>query len=95
MAAANHRDRRWNARPSPVWRVPVRHSPGSVIDIAVHIERRDASHTSPVRLIGVGLPEAVENQTAVVPGGEQRGYLSLYLPPYLPVARIPLLSARR
>ena len=68
-----------------------KHSPGGVLDVAVHIERRDTAHQAPVKLIGVGLPDSIRNQTAVIPAGEQKGYLSFYLPPTLPVGRYSLV----
>ena len=62
-----------------------RYSPGSVLDVAVELERRDSSHTAPVRLIGAGLPQSIRNQTAEVPAGAARGYVSFYLPPDMAV----------
>lgn len=60
-----------------------RHSPGGIVDVAVTIDREDAGHEAPVRLIAVGLPDLIENQTATVPAGRTEGYLSFYLPPTL------------
>ncbi len=71
-------------------RLLVRHSPGGVLDVAVQIERRDIGHQAPVKLIGVGLPESIRNQTAVIPSGSQKGYLSFPLPPTLAVGRYSL-----
>ena len=68
----------------------VKHSPGGIVDVAVEVDRRDATHQAPVSLIGVGLPETIRNQTAVIPAGESRGYLSFYLPPTMPVGRYSL-----
>lgn len=68
-----------------------RHSPGGVVDVAVEIERRDNGHQAPMKLVGVGLPEAIRNQTAIIPSGEQKGYLSFYLPPTLPLGRYTLV----
>lgn len=65
--------------------LPVRYSPGSMLDVAVEIERRDATHQAPVRLIGAGLPAGIENQTAIFPAGERRGFISFDLPPHFPV----------
>lgn len=67
-----------------------KHSPGGVLDVAIHIERRDTDHQTPVKLIGVGLPDSIRNQTAVIPAGQQKGYLSFYLPPTLPIGRYSL-----
>jgi hypothetical protein len=68
-------------------RLRVKHSPGGVLDVAVHVERKDIGHQAVVKLIGVGLPESIQNQTATIPAGQQKGYVSFYLPPSLPVGR--------
>lgn len=68
----------------------VRHAPGGVLDVAVQIERLDSSHQAPVKLTGIGLPAAIRNQWAVIPAGEQKGYLSFYLPTTLPTGRYSL-----
>lgn len=65
----------------------VKHSPGGVLDVAVHVERKDLGHQAAVKLIGIGLPESIVNQTATIPAGQQKGYVSFYLPPTLPVGR--------
>jgi hypothetical protein len=65
----------------------IRHSPGSILDVAVHIDRSDAGHSAPVNLIGVGLPSLIQNQTATILPGANKGYISFYLPPTLPVGR--------
>ena len=59
-------------------------SQGSVIDIAVRVERRDAAHRAAVRLTGVGLPELVRNYSAAIETGQDEGHISFYLPPTLP-----------
>lgn len=64
-----------------------RHAPGSVVDVAVEIERRDFDHQAPVKLIGVGLPDLIKNQTTTIPAGKHRGTLSFYLPPTLPIGK--------
>jgi len=68
----------------------VQRSPGGVLDVAVQIERQDIAHQADVKLIGSGVPDAILNQTAVIPAGQQKGYLSFYLPPTLPVGRYSL-----
>ena len=68
-------------------KLAAKHSPGGVVDVAIHIERRDTGHQAAVKLIGVGLLEAIPNQTAVIAAGEKKGYLSFYLPQTLPVGR--------
>lgn len=65
----------------------VKHAPGGVLDVAVHVERKDLGHQAPVKLIGVGLPDSIQNQAAIIPAGKQKGYLSFYLPPSLRVGR--------
>ncbi|MCH2202028.1 MAG: hypothetical protein MK102_08660 [Fuerstiella sp.] len=62
-----------------------KHSPGGIVDVAVQIDRQDMTHESPVKLIGVGLPNSIRNQTVTIPPGRSLGYLSFYLPPNLPV----------
>ena len=69
----------------------VKHSPGGVLDVAVHVERKDLGHHAPVKLIGVGLPESIQNQASIIPPGQQKGYLSFYLPPSLPVGRYSIV----
>jgi len=60
--------------------IQVRHSPGGILDVAVQVDRRDAGHRAPVRLSGVGLPQAILNETSVIPAGQSKGYLSFRLP---------------
>lgn len=62
----------------------VRHSPGSILDVAIQIERQNTEHQAPVTLIGVGVPDLIPNQTAEIPAGQNKGHLSFYLPPTLP-----------
>ncbi|QDT26358.1 hypothetical protein Enr10x_16590 [Gimesia panareensis] len=62
----------------------LRHAPGSVLDVAVQVDRRDLSDQAEVKLQGVGLPQMIQNQSTVIPAGVNKGYLSFYLPPYLP-----------
>ncbi len=68
----------------------VRHSPGGILDVAVHVERQENGHQAPVKLIGVGLPELIQNQTATIPAGKDKGYISFYLPPNLPIGQYSL-----
>ncbi len=71
-------------------KLQVKHSPGGILDVAVTVERRDSGHQAPVSLSGVGLPDLIRNQTAVIPAGQSRGYLSFYLPATLPVGKYSL-----
>ncbi len=68
----------------------VRHAPGGVLDVAVHVQRSDSGHQAAVNLTGVGLPELISNQTATIQPGSDKGYISFYLPPSLPVGRYSL-----
>ena len=68
----------------------VRHSPGSILDVAVHVEREIADFAAPVELIGVGVPSGIKNQIATIPAGKNKGYISFYLPPSLPVGTYTL-----
>jgi len=65
----------------------VRHSPGGILDVAVHVERRDTSYQAPVKLIGISIPELIQNQTATIAADKDKGYISFYLPPTLPTGR--------
>ncbi|WP_298860378.1 PPC domain-containing protein [uncultured Gimesia sp.] len=65
----------------------IRHSPGSVLDVAVQVEGREPGDSEEVNLMGVGVPNMIQNQTATIAAGKNKGYLSFYLPPYLPVGR--------
>jgi hypothetical protein len=62
-----------------------KHAPGGIVDVSVRIDRRGADPRAPVRLIGIGLPDTVANQTTVIPAGESLGFLSFYLPPNMPL----------
>ena len=68
----------------------VHHSPGSILDVVVEIERREIEYQAPVRLIGVGLPNLIDNQVAVIPSGQKSGTISFFLPPTLPVGKYTL-----
>lgn len=65
----------------------VRHSPGGILDVAVDVDRLDVDYQAAVKLIGVGVPDLIENETAEIPAGQKKGYLSFYLPPTLPTGR--------
>lgn len=71
----------------------VRHAPGGILDVAVRIERRDTDHQAPVKLIGFGVPETIQNQTTLVPAGQTKGYLSFILPPTMAVGRYSIVIA--
>jgi hypothetical protein len=74
-------------------KLPVRHCPGGIVDVAVRVERADAGHQSAVKLIGIGLPATIRNVVAIIPTGAQQGALSFYLPPTLPVGKYSLAVA--
>ena len=65
----------------------VRHSPGGILDVAVHVDRLDLEHQAPVKLIGLGVPDLIKNETTEIPAGQKKGFLSFYLPPTLPTGR--------
>jgi len=65
----------------------VRHSPGSMLDVAVQIDRREIDYQAPVTISGVGLPDVIRNQKATIPAGQSSGYVSFYLPPTLAAGR--------
>ncbi len=65
--------------------LPARHSPGSIVDVAVQVDRKYVAHQAAVKLIGAGLPDAIDNQIQTIPPGRSNGYISFYLPPSLPV----------
>lgn len=69
----------------------VRHSPGGTLDVAIRVDRRDDAHLAPVKLIGVGLPDLIQNQTATIPAGASQGYISFHLPPTLPTGHYSLV----
>jgi hypothetical protein len=62
----------------------VRHSPGSILDVAVQVDRKDPAHSANVIITGIGLPPSIRNQTATIPAGKKKGYVSFYLPSTLP-----------
>ena len=69
----------------------VRHSPGGIVDVAVEIEPDARVPDAPVRLVGIGLPDTITNQSAVIPAGETKGTISFYVPPTFPLGRFSLV----
>lgn len=61
-----------------------KHFQGSAVDVAVEIERRESSHQADVMLMAEGLPDQIRNQTAIVPAGQSKGYVTFELPLTLP-----------
>lgn len=61
----------------------LRYFPGSVVDIGVTMEQRPAEHRPAAKLLGVGVPHAIANQTSEIPAGSRSGVISFYLPPTL------------
>ncbi|MDG2130296.1 MAG: hypothetical protein P8K08_20015 [Fuerstiella sp.] len=68
----------------------VRHSPGGILDVAVRVDRIAAEDKVSISLVGVGLPPLIVNQTATIPAGRDKGYISFYLPHSLPVGTYSL-----
>ncbi len=69
----------------------VRHSPGSMLDVAVQIDRREIDYQAPVTITGVGLPTLIRNQKVTIPPGQSSGYVSFYLPPTLAVGKYTIV----
>jgi hypothetical protein len=69
----------------------VRHSPGSMLDVAVQVDRREIDYQAPVTITGVGLPSVIRNQKATIPAGRSSGYVSFYLPPTLAVGQYTIV----
>jgi len=65
-------------------RLAVRHSPGGIVDFAVEVDRLGVAHAAPTRLSFDNLPPQFQPQTATLAPGQDKGYLSLHLPPTLP-----------
>lgn len=61
-----------------------KHFQGSAVDVAVEIERRDASHQADVKMFAEGLPDQIGNQIAIIPAGQTKGYVTFELPLTLP-----------
>lgn len=55
----------------------------STIDLSVDIERR-IGDAAPIRLKGVGLPPGMTYQTATIPAGSSKGWISFSVPASLP-----------
>lgn len=68
-------------------KLKLRYFPGSVIDVAVRMEQRQATHQPVVKLTGIGLPPGIPNQTAIIPAGQTSGVISFLLPPNLAVGQ--------
>ena len=61
-----------------------KHFQGSAVDVAVEIERRNASHQADVKMFAEGLPDQIKNQIAIIPAGQTKGYVTFELPLTLP-----------
>lgn len=61
-----------------------RYCPGSVVDLAVTVERQTKAHQGPVKVGLVGLPAGIPFRGALIQSGQNKGYMSVYLPPTLP-----------
>jgi hypothetical protein len=55
-----------------------------VLDVAIDVERRFEATAAPVQLTGAGLPKAMGNQTASIPAGSSKGWISFAIPAALP-----------
>ncbi|MFM7594504.1 MAG: hypothetical protein ACKO85_22140, partial [Isosphaeraceae bacterium] len=68
-----------------------RHSPGNIVDVAIQIDSGDIPVTGPVKIRALGLPEFIAEPSAVFAAGENRGYLSFYLPPSMPLGPLSFI----
>lgn len=68
----------------------LRYSPGSILDVAVTMEQRDPNHRPAARLVGVGLPPQIPQQSATIAAGVRLGVISFLLPPSLPIGKYSL-----
>jgi hypothetical protein len=64
---------------------------GSIVDVAIDVQRRGEQKQTQVQLTGVGLPAQVSQQRSVVAEGHSKGNISFYLPPTLPVGKYSLV----
>jgi hypothetical protein len=64
---------------------------GSIVDVAIDVQRRGVQEQTQVQLTGVGLPAQVSQQRSVVAEGQSKGNISFYLPPTLPVGKYSLV----
>jgi len=69
----------------------VRHSPGSLLDVSVQVERREIDYQAAVTLSGVGLPDLIHNQKSTIAAGQSTGHISFYLPRTLPAGRYSIV----
>ncbi len=65
----------------------VHHSPGSIVDVSVQMERSLTSSPTPTKLNVIGLPKSIRARAVVVPPGETRAYVSFYIPPTMPLGK--------
>ena len=64
---------------------------GSIVDIAIDVQRRGVQTQTEVQLTGVGLPAEVRQQRGFIAAGKNKGNISFYLPPTLPVGKYSLV----
>ena len=68
-----------------------RYQQGSIVDVEIDVHRQSGQQQTEVKLVGVGLPELVSQQQAVIPAGKHKGNISFYLPPTLAVGNYSLV----
>ena len=75
--------------------IRMRYSPGTVLDVAVTVERFDSRPQADTefKLVGVGLPPGLLNQTVIVPTGARQAFLSFSLPRTLATGQYTLAIA--
>jgi len=64
---------------------------GSIVDVAIDVQRPGSQQETVVKLSGVGLPAQVRQQRAVIAAGQGQGNISFYLPPTLPAGHYSLV----
>ena len=64
---------------------------GSIVDVAIDVQRTGSQQETMVKLQGVGLPDQVRQQRAVIDAGKNKGNISFYLPPTLPAGHYSLV----
>ena len=61
------------------------HSPGSIVDVHIEVERSGSAF--PISLIGTGVPHQIQNVTALIDPDASSGTVSFYLPPTIKPGR--------
>jgi hypothetical protein len=68
-----------------------RYQQGSIVDVAIDVQRRGVQPATEVQLTGVGLPPQVNQQRSLIVAGQTKGNISFYLPSTLPPGKYSLV----